>query len=64
MVLLEWMYSTSQPSPYIELECTAEELAEAKEKLTEYGFMCWVQNVASGEPHARAMEWAIEEDES
>jgi hypothetical protein len=64
MVTIYWVYSANkeiQPNPYIELECSEAELAEAKEKLSEEEYELWVQNVASGVSHSEAMEWAIEE---
>jgi hypothetical protein len=61
MVLIEWIYSCTQPSPYIELSCTAAELAEAKEKLSKEEFGYWVQAVHNDTPHAEAMEVAVEE---
>jgi len=61
MVLFEWAYSCTQPSPYIELYCTESELAEAKEKLTEEEFGYWVQAIHNWTPHAEAMAVAIEE---
>ena len=60
MVRILWTYSTLKVDPYIELECTEAELAEAQEKLTKAQYMEWVQNVASGVEHAEAMQEAIE----
>lgn len=62
MVRIMWQYSSLQTAPYIELECTPAELVEAQETLTKAQFMEWVQNVASGETHAEAMQEAIEWD--
>ena len=61
MVLIKWMYSCTQPSPFIELQCSEAELAEAKEKLSEEEFGYWVQAVHNDTPHAEAMEVAVEE---
>ncbi len=64
MVVIEWTYSAYQESPYIELGCTEADLAEAKEKLSKHGYMCWVQYLASGVSHTIAFEWAKEEENS
>ncbi len=61
MILIEWMYSALQSSPYIELNCTEADLAEAKEKLSIEEFQYWVQAVHNDTPHAEAMEVAVEE---
>ena len=61
MVLYEWKYTADQASPFIELNCTEEELAEA-EALDPSQFMVWLAEVASGASHVEAMEWIRENE--
>jgi hypothetical protein len=61
MVTIEWKYSSFQTSPYIELECSESELAEAKETLSESEFGYWIEHTASGRGHIESMKWAREE---
>lgn len=60
MVKIEWQYTCDQADPFIELECTEAELAEAREKLDDKQFIFWVGDVASGVSHAEAMEWVLD----
>ena len=58
MVKIKFQYSAYQDNPFIELDCTEVELAEAFEELDSAQFIDWVSEVASGATHAEAMEWA------
>lgn len=59
MVKIEFRYSfICQDDPFVELECTEAELAEARETLDSSQFITWVGEVASGVSHVEAMEWA------
>lgn len=67
MVKIEWIYTGDQEDKFIELDCTEAELAEARRVLNPNWekdgwvtgeFAAWVAEVASGVPHAEAMEWA------
>lgn len=61
MVKIEFRYSfICQDDPFIELDCTEAELAEAQEKLNSTQYIGWVGEVASGVSHAEAMAWALE----